>query len=103
VRLPPGANEFARAHLPAIRTILAGGAGPDPGWIAWQEAVARSSDWENLPKLVHDGAPHIAARCALGRSVASPRAVSAIRFCRHQAPDGFDQRFRFAHLLAAAG
>jgi hypothetical protein len=104
VQLPPGPNEFPRAKLddPNLRRILAACAGPDPGWEAWQEAVARSSDWENFPSVVHEGAPHIAARCALGKAEASGRTVSAIRFCRHQAPDGFDQRFRFAHLLAAA-
>ncbi len=103
VGLPPGANEFPRAYLPAIRAILADGAGPDPGQDAWQGAVVRCTDWENLPQMVHDGAPHVAACYALSQVVASPRTVSAIRFCRHQAPDRFDQRFRFAHLLAAGG
>jgi hypothetical protein len=100
--LPHGPNEFAADNLPPP-SFLADPNRPDPGDAVWHDEVARCRDWENLPPLVHDGAPHVAARYAFGDAPADPRTVSAIRFCRHQAIDRFDQDFRRAHLLVRAG
>jgi hypothetical protein len=98
--LPHARNEFAVTAIPL--DLLRTQAKPDPGPGRWFEAIETCRDWENLPPLVHDGAPHMAARYALGQEVATPRAVAAIRFCRQRAADRFDADFRIAHLLHRA-
>jgi hypothetical protein len=96
------ADQVGRAGLGPLGTMLAAFAGPDPGEGPWRAAVASCVDWENLPTEVHAGAPHAAARRALGLSSLSLREVAAVRFCRHAAPDDFDHRFLYAVLSRIA-
>jgi hypothetical protein len=100
--LPHGNDQVGRDRLAALAPDFERFSGPAPDEIAWHEAVASSPDWENLAAEVHAGAPHIAALAAVAGSALSPRIVSALRFCRHNAPDAFDSQFLFAVLLRLA-
>lgn len=102
VGLAHGRNQPCRAQLAPLAGVFALHAGRDPGEAEWSAALAHATNWANLPPLVHDGAPHVAARHATGGPALSPRAVSAVRFCRHAAPDEFDTRFLNAVFLRLA-
>lgn len=102
VGLPHGPNQPCRAHLPALAPVFAGGAGSDSGEAEWEAALVAAADWGNLPPAVRESAPHIAARRAVGGAPLPPRAVSAVRFCRHAAPDEFDRHFINAVFLRLA-
>lgn len=102
VGLAHGRNQPCRAQLAALSGIFALHAGRDPGETEWNTALAAATNWGNLPSIVHDGAPHVAARHTTGGPALSPRAVSAVRFCRHAAPDEFDTRFINAVFLRLA-
>jgi hypothetical protein len=92
--LPQRANMPANVEQAcAMGPILARLAGYDPGPEQWDAEVIRATDWNNLPQLVRDGASHTAARHVVYGHSLSPRMVSAIRFCRHLAPDDFDSRY----------
>ncbi len=100
--LPHGQNQVGRDRLAALVRPFESFCGPSPDEKAWHTVVATSKDWENLPAEVRAGAAHIAARAAVTGTALPPRAVSAIRFCRHDAPDAFDSHFLFAVLLRLA-
>lgn len=102
VGFPHGPNQPCRAQLPALAPVFAGGAGGSLGEVEWAAALAAAADWGNLPPVVRGGAPHVAARCAVDGVSLPPRAVSAVRFCRHAAPDEFDDRFTNAVFLRLA-
>lgn len=106
---PPSDLPWTLAQLRAftvqdagLRASMAEWAGPDPGEAEWRTAVRQLRNWINVPELVQNGAPHIAAGCAMGRPT-SREGVTALRTCHDAAPDRFAERVRFATLLRLAG
>ena len=77
-------------------------AGPAPDEQTWADEVLRTRDWNNLPSLIRDGAPHIAARCAVDNQILPSRLTAAVRFCRHESPDEFDSRYMMATFARVA-
>ena len=94
----PADRNQARAMAPALVKL----AGPAPDEQTWADEVLRTRDWNNLPSLIRDGAPHIAARCAVDNQILPSRLTAAVRFCRHESPDEFDSRYLMATFARMA-
>lgn len=95
---PPG-QPATLAQLGASAPFLKLHAGPDPGEAAWRSSVYSVRDWTNLPDTVRHGAPHAAARHALGQAILSPQEATAVRVSRDKAPDEYDGHVLFATLM----
>jgi hypothetical protein len=97
--LPQARDQPRRAQLGALRSVIGQLVERDPGPAAWDAALDGSSAWQNLPGIVLEAAPHVAARCTVHGTALSARAIAAIRYCRDREPDSFSRRHLAAVML----
>ena len=66
----------------------------------WASEVVRAVNWVNLPENVYRHAPLFAASAVAKWVTLERDFVRALRHCREQNPEAFDERFRDAFQLA---